>query len=88
MEVNVVTSPAVNAKTVRVRMGIHRNGQAPKTETEVEKRIQDVMRERIMRERIMRERMARVLRLFWIKKVRNIVLDSLGTGVFGYVLSF
>jgi hypothetical protein len=78
MEVDVVTSPGVNAKTVRARMGIHRNGQAPKTETEVEKRIQDVMR----------ERMARVLRLFWIKKVRNIVLDSLGTGVFGYVLSF
>ena len=74
MEVDVVTSPAVNAKAVRARMG---DGQTPEAERKVEESIDGIMR----------ERMARVLCLFQVKGLRNLVLGSFGTGAFGCVLS-
>jgi uncharacterized protein (TIGR02452 family) len=49
---------------------------AQETESDVEDKIGLVMR----------ERMARVLCLFFLKGVKNLVLGSFGTGAFGYVL--
>ena len=73
MKVEVVTSPAVNAKEVR---GRHRAGNHGGGGQFDRNRLEAHIRE------VMRERMARVLALFEIRGVRNIVLGSFGTGVF------
>jgi uncharacterized protein (TIGR02452 family) len=65
MDIQVVTSPAVNAGVVRKTL----SGMFG---TNVEKKIEDVMR----------ERMARTLFLFEKHGVRSLVLGSFGTGVF------
>jgi len=73
LKVDVVTSPAVNAKEVRERRraenqsigGLFGN-------TRLDAHIREVMR----------ERMARILALFELRGVKNIVLGSFGTGVF------
>ncbi|KIK69197.1 hypothetical protein GYMLUDRAFT_124310, partial [Collybiopsis luxurians FD-317 M1] len=70
LAVDVVTSAAVNAGDVRTK---YRSKTMTKSE-------QDALEKRI--EGQMRERMARILHLFSIKGVRNIVLGSFGTGVF------
>ncbi|KAG5644920.1 hypothetical protein DXG03_007385 [Asterophora parasitica] len=66
IEVDVVTSPAVNAGVVRKSL----MGQLAKKGTE----------EKI--ERVMKERMGRILFLFEQQGVKHIVLGSFGTGVF------
>jgi uncharacterized protein (TIGR02452 family) len=75
-EIDVLTCPAVNAGVVRSK---HRkledqvNGQQPiDSLQDVERRTRDVMK----------ERMARLLYLFELQHVRNLVLGSFGTGVF------
>jgi uncharacterized protein (TIGR02452 family) len=74
MKVEVVTSPAVNAKEVR---GRHRAGNQSQSGGHFDRnRLEAYIRD------VMRERMARVLALFEIRRVRNIVLGSFGTGVF------
>ncbi|KDQ28291.1 hypothetical protein PLEOSDRAFT_1041962 [Pleurotus ostreatus PC15] len=66
LEVDILTSPAVNAGVVRqtVRARVAANAE--------EELIQKVMT----------ERMARILRLFEQEGVKNLVLGSFGTGVF------
>ncbi|KAG6830635.1 hypothetical protein H0H92_015727 [Tricholoma furcatifolium] len=66
MEVDVVTSPAVNAGIVRKSLMGRTSPQA--TEEKIE--------------RVMKERMARILFLFEQQGVKHIVLGSFGTGVF------
>ncbi|KAF9268517.1 hypothetical protein L218DRAFT_983944 [Marasmius fiardii PR-910] len=66
LEVDVLTSPAVNAGEVRKRR------EDTESEAEVEEKIGKEMK----------ERMARILFLFEIRGTRNIVLGSFGTGVF------
>ncbi|KAL0072547.1 hypothetical protein AAF712_000310 [Marasmius tenuissimus] len=66
LQVDVLTSPAVNAGEVRQRI------KESDSETEMEEKI----------EKEMAERMSRILYLFEIKGTRNIVLGSFGTGVF------
>jgi uncharacterized protein (TIGR02452 family) len=65
LDIDIVTSAAVNA-------GVVRNLLKAEPNSDVEKRIEDVMR----------ERMARVLYLFELQGVRDLVLGSFGTGVF------
>ena len=69
-KMEVITSPAVNAKAVRENHRTRNQGDGGSNYLEA--RIRDVMR----------ERMARVLALFELRGVRNIVLGSFGTGVF------
>ncbi|KAH9888395.1 hypothetical protein C8Q73DRAFT_182767 [Cubamyces lactineus] len=66
LQVDVLTSPAVNAGVVRNTLHGRVAGAA------VEDKI----------EQVMRERMARVLFLFESKGVKSVVLGSFGTGVF------
>ncbi|CCM02992.1 uncharacterized protein FIBRA_05107 [Fibroporia radiculosa] len=66
MEIDVLTSAAVNAGQVRQTLTGHRDASG------VEERIGAVMK----------ERMARILFLFEKQGVRNVVLGSFGTGVF------
>ncbi|KAJ8495030.1 hypothetical protein ONZ45_g13032 [Pleurotus djamor] len=66
LEVDILTSPAVNAGVVRQTV------RARVTPDEEEERISQVMR----------ERMARILYLFEQQGVKNLVLGSFGTGVF------
>jgi len=66
VRVEVVTSPAVNAKQVREKR------RFMKSKSSVEDRIVEVME----------ERMGRVLALFELHGVQNLVLGSFGTGVF------
>ncbi|KAF8627749.1 hypothetical protein AX17_006116 [Amanita inopinata Kibby_2008] len=66
LQVDVLTSPAVNAGLVRRALA----GRAEPAE--IEDRIADAMR----------ERMGRILYLFEKEGVKNIVLGSFGTGVF------
>jgi len=77
LKVEVVTSPAVNAKEVRGRHRAGNQGQSVGGGGQFDRdRLEAHIRE------VMRERMARVLALFDIRGVRNIVLGSFGTGVF------
>lgn len=66
VEVDIITSPAVNAGTVRQTLfgRLARKSEEAKIE------------------RVMRERMARILHLFERNGVRHLVLGSFGTGVF------
>jgi len=73
MKVEVVSSPAVNAREVRGRHRARNRGGGGQFD---HNRLEGHIRE------VMRERMARVLALFEIRGVRNIVLGSFGTGVF------
>ena len=66
-QIEVVTCAAVNAGVVRERAG-----ESPSRDSDVDTRIESVMR----------ERMARILFLFEQQGLRNIVLGSFGTGVF------
>ncbi|TDL18021.1 hypothetical protein BD410DRAFT_793713 [Rickenella mellea] len=66
IEVDVVTSPAVNAGTVRQTLYAELAGKSEEAKIE----------------RVMRERMARILYLFEKNGVRHLVLGSFGTGVF------
>ncbi|KAI9064780.1 hypothetical protein FKP32DRAFT_1611019 [Trametes sanguinea] len=66
IQVDVLTSPAVNAGVVRETLHGRVAGDS------VEGKI----------EQVMRERMARILFLYEMKGVRNLVLGSFGTGVF------
>ncbi|KAJ4480752.1 hypothetical protein C8R41DRAFT_896828 [Lentinula lateritia] len=70
LPVDVLTSAAVNAGDIRTKHHI-------KNATKSEKRALEA---RIEKE--MKERMARILHLFALKGVRNLVLGSFGTGVF------
>ncbi|KAH7876615.1 uncharacterized protein C8R40DRAFT_1159995 [Lentinula edodes] len=70
LPVDVLTSAAVNAGDIRTKHHI-------KNATKSEKRALEV---RIEKE--MKERMARILHIFALKGVRNLVLGSFGTGVF------
>jgi hypothetical protein len=79
IKVQVVTSPAVNAKEVREVHLARNQGQGHSGgdggragNHQLEATIHGVMR----------ERMARILALFELRGVRNIVLGSFGTGVF------
>lgn len=72
-EIDVLTSPAVNAGVVR-----QKRQQALQKE-------QNADSESVMEDKIratMKERMARLLYLFEVQGVRNLVLGSFGTGVF------
>ncbi|VDC02841.1 unnamed protein product [Peniophora sp. CBMAI 1063] len=69
-DVDVLTSPAVNAGDVHTKL--QKKGWSAALEAETQKEI----------ERVMRERMARILYLFERQGVKNIVLGSFGTGVF------
>ncbi|KAF8891863.1 hypothetical protein BD779DRAFT_1643263, partial [Infundibulicybe gibba] len=66
LQVDVLTSPAVNAGAVRKSL----MGRLAKSESEARIR------------RVMRERMARLLYLFEKEGVQGVVLGSFGTGVF------
>ncbi|TDL14760.1 hypothetical protein BD410DRAFT_796972 [Rickenella mellea] len=66
IEVDVVTSPAVNAGVVRREA--RKAGKPERADSQIEP--------------VMRERMARILHLFEMNGVRNLVLGSFGTGVF------
>lgn len=66
VEVDVLTSPAVNAGVVK-RSAKRKDSQA--------ERDQEI-------ESVMRERMARILHLFEVKGAQDLVLGSFGTGVF------
>ncbi|KAI8978251.1 hypothetical protein BD414DRAFT_421992 [Trametes punicea] len=66
IQVDVLTSPAVNAGIVRSTP--HGRVAGPEVEVKIEE--------------VMRERMARILYLFEIKGVKSLVLGSFGTGVF------
>ncbi|KAF9016465.1 hypothetical protein BDP27DRAFT_1356133, partial [Rhodocollybia butyracea] len=68
--VDILTSAAVNAGDVRAK---HRAKNMDQSD-------QDALERRIKEE--MKERMARILHLFTLKGVRNLVLGSFGTGVF------
>ncbi|KAH7909357.1 hypothetical protein BJ138DRAFT_1155472 [Hygrophoropsis aurantiaca] len=68
-EVDVITSAAVNAGDVRKKVMAARSSAS---RAETEKKIEEVMR----------ERMARILFLFEHQGAKNIVLGSFGTGVF------
>ncbi|KAJ4483883.1 hypothetical protein J3R30DRAFT_3656033 [Lentinula aciculospora] len=70
LSVDVLTSAAVNAGDIRTKHRIKDANQADKRALEA--RIEDVMK----------ERMARILHLFALNGVRNLVLGSFGTGVF------
>ncbi|KAL0579623.1 hypothetical protein V5O48_002395 [Marasmius crinis-equi] len=72
LDVDVLTSPAVNAGEVRQRMKDPEWMKGSDSESGVEEKI----------EKEMTERMARILYLFEIKGAKNIVLGSYGTGVF------
>ena len=74
VRVEVVTSPAVNAKEARERYRnqVQAGGDGGRAGSQLEVLIRDVMR----------ERMARVLALFELRGVKHIVLGSFGTGVF------
>ncbi|KDQ56476.1 hypothetical protein JAAARDRAFT_132822 [Jaapia argillacea MUCL 33604] len=67
LEVDILTSPAVNAGVVRRAA---RNGHA------------EALEEEAKIERVMKERMARILFLFQQRGTQNLVLGSFGTGVF------
>ena len=68
-EADVLTSPAVNAFEVRLRLRVSGKGG----EVDANALIESTMR----------ERMARILRLFELKGSQTIVLGSFGTGAFG-----
>ncbi|KAJ3772823.1 hypothetical protein FB446DRAFT_33459 [Lentinula raphanica] len=70
LAVDVLTSAAVNAGDIRAKNRIK----------EAEEEVRDALELRIEEE--MKERMARILHLFALKGVRNLVLGSFGTGVF------
>ncbi|KAJ3853196.1 hypothetical protein EV368DRAFT_39428 [Lentinula lateritia] len=70
LPVDILTSAAVNAGDIRTKHHI-------KNATNSEKRALEA---RIEKE--MKERMARILHIFALKGVRNLVLGSFGTGVF------
>ncbi|KAJ3811360.1 hypothetical protein F5876DRAFT_39843 [Lentinula aff. lateritia] len=70
LPVDILTSAAVNAGDIRTKHHI-------KNATNPEKRALEA---RIEKE--MKERMARILHIFALKGVRNLVLGSFGTGVF------
>ncbi|KAF9445321.1 hypothetical protein P691DRAFT_777663 [Macrolepiota fuliginosa MF-IS2] len=72
-EVDIVTSAAVNAGVVRQkRQRALDKGQEAKSEEEMEGNIYTTMK----------ERMGRLLYLFELQGVRNVVLGSFGTGAF------
>ncbi|KAJ3558597.1 hypothetical protein NP233_g11477 [Leucocoprinus birnbaumii] len=73
-EIDILTSPAVNAGVVRQKrqQALDRGQQVTYTEADMETRIRDTMK----------ERMARVLYLFETQGVKNLVLGSFGTGAF------
>ncbi|KAJ3730889.1 hypothetical protein DFJ43DRAFT_1132740 [Lentinula guzmanii] len=70
LSVDILTSAAVNAGDVRTKRRIK----------DVNQTERDALETRIENE--MKERMARILYLFALKGVRNVVLGSFGTGVF------
>ncbi|KAJ3793163.1 hypothetical protein GGU11DRAFT_853122 [Lentinula aff. detonsa] len=70
LSVDILTSAAVNAGDVRTKRRIK----------DVNQTERDALETRIENE--MKERMARILYLFTLKGVRNVVLGSFGTGVF------
>ena len=78
IKVQVITSPAVNAKVVRQRHERPNDGRrnggrdGDGGDRALEARIREVMT----------ERMGRILALFELQGVRNIVLGSFGTGVY------
>ena len=80
VEVDVLTSPAVNAGVVRKTLHGREagSGEEDMTEKEMEERteVEDMI------EKEMKERMARILFLFEQRDVRNVVLGSFGTGVY------
>jgi len=72
-EIDILTSPAVNAGVVREkRQKALDQGENVDSVSDMETKIRAVMK----------ERMARVLYLFELQGVRNLVLGSFGTGVF------
>ncbi|KAJ3559612.1 hypothetical protein NP233_g11222 [Leucocoprinus birnbaumii] len=71
-EIDVLTSPAVNAGVVRELHKIKHDGEDLGYSDEIIHRIQTQMM----------ERMARLLALFELQGVRNLVLGSFGTGAF------
>ncbi|EKM81260.1 hypothetical protein AGABI1DRAFT_112930 [Agaricus bisporus var. burnettii JB137-S8] len=72
-EIDILTSPAVNAGVVwQKRQKALKEGKDAISESATESKIRAVMK----------ERMARLLYLFEIQGVRNIVLGSFGTGAF------
>jgi uncharacterized protein (TIGR02452 family) len=72
-EIDILTSPAVNAGVVwQKRQKALDEGKDVISESAVQDKIRAVMK----------ERMARLLYLFEIQGVRNIVLGSFGTGAF------
>ncbi|KAJ3749512.1 hypothetical protein DFH05DRAFT_1533305 [Lentinula detonsa] len=70
LSVDILTSAAVNAGDARTKRRIK----------DVNQTERDALEARIENE--MKERMARILYLFTLKGVRNVVLGSFGTGVF------
>lgn len=66
IEVDILTSPAVNAGVVRKNLSPHATSDA------IEEKIENEMR----------ERMGRILHLFERQGAKNLVLGSFGTGVF------
>jgi uncharacterized protein (TIGR02452 family) len=73
-EIDILTSPAVNAGVVRQKrqMAIDQGKQVLYSEADMESRIRATMK----------ERMARLLYLFESHGVKNLVLGSFGTGAF------
>lgn len=73
-EIDILTSPAVNAGVVRQKrqQAIDRDQTITYSEADMETRIYETMK----------ERMARVLYLFETQGVKNLVLGSFGTGAF------
>ena len=80
IKVQVITSPAVNAKVARQRhqrpSDGRRNGGRVGDDDGGDRALEARIRE------VMTERMARILALFELQGVRNIVLGSFGTGVY------
>jgi uncharacterized protein (TIGR02452 family) len=80
LRVEVVTSPAVNAGLVRKRHGRH-NSRQQRSDADGGRDGGAAALEGLIRE-VMTERMGRILALFELRGVRNLVLGSFGTGVF------
>ena len=80
LRVEVVTSPAVNAGQVRKKYGRH-NSRQHRSDADDNRDGGAAAIEGLIRE-VMTERMGRILALFELRGVRNLVLGSFGTGVF------
>lgn len=79
IRIEVVTSPAVNAGLVRKKLGRHNSRQhrsGAVYNSDGGMAIETVILE------VMQERMGRILALFELHGVKNLVLGSFGTGVF------